>query len=964
MQNSRELAPPKLCLKTSGGGSPPPPPPANQNPYFTRCPDNIRVTAPAGETKAAVTWDEPKATDKEEGTRKPNQVAGSPKGSLFEGSSSVTYEVRDSKDGRATCSFSITVTVTECWPAAPNPEHGRRSCSDFPSKRENIYGSECQFTCDPGYKISGASTVTCQANGSWSDTFPTCEPVDCGDPSNVVNEDLDCPKGHVYPEACYLRCKPGYQPADVSFIRCTSGGQWSQASACADREKPKFSNGCPANQQLYTGPLESPVPVTWDSPETSDNSGGPVTVTSQPPNGTSLGAGLHSIKFTAADATGNTEICYTTISVQAKECPGFPSPDHGHVTCSQGYVEGSQCTVTCDEGYEVTGQATLTCTGNETWDSPPPVCTAVVCPVPVSVSHGHFVCTSAYVFQSECSLVCDSGYQAESYLTIRCLANATWSTHGSCKDIEPPVFTNGCPANIEQYAARLGEETRVSWDDPDVTDNSGEPVQLASDVISGSVFQSGVTHVTYTANDMAGNNRTCKFTVTITTSVCEIPDLEQPNRTITLMIYDCPDGHVYGAACTLNCTHGYPLLGADTITCERDNTTYPPSLYWGWPDSSAAVPECRQYLRPSDMRLHADVFYYAGNCDTSLDELRQNFIDRINNSTWKDACINVPLCTAENVEVTCGAITGRRKKRSTDNNVYVQFDFDIKMSYVEGSKTKEEAYQEYMAMAATVQSKLTADANAGHFNFLGLETNEYSVGYPSLRADCPPGTYFETWDTTTYIACSGCGAGYYLSEGSTQCEACPVGSYTELDNATSCTPCPPGWSTLTTGSKNSSDCKEQCLAGSSSYNGFVPCLQCSAGRFQPQVEAKTCELCPAGTWTIAGGSTDFDQCVLVVFDIVCFGFRWRQGHLLVLTLNLALGATYLFLQACTPARQMSLWFLQKVDPVTWSRLVFVADLENALTTVYHQSHVLLSFNQTSFTSPSSAVMNISVSQGK
>ena len=59
------------------------------------------------------------------------------------------------------------------------------------------------------------------------------------------------------------------------------------------------------------------------------------------------------------------------------------------------------------------------------------------------------------------------------------------------------------------------------------------------------------------------------------------------------MVYSCPQGYVFGASCTLNCTHGYPLVGSDTITCERDDSTYPPTMSWDWEGPSAVKPECR-----------------------------------------------------------------------------------------------------------------------------------------------------------------------------------------------------------------------------------------------------------------------------------------------------------------------------------------------------------------------------------
>ncbi|KAK7479383.1 hypothetical protein BaRGS_00029375, partial [Batillaria attramentaria] len=53
-----------------------------------------------------------------------------------------------------------------------------------------------------------------------------------------------------------------------------------------------------------------------------------------------------------------------------------------------------------------------------------------------------------------------------------------------------------------------------------------------------------------------------------------------------------------------------------------------------------------------------------------------------------------------------------------------------------------------------------------------------------------------------------CGQGYYLPVGTSQCEECPVGTYSEsLTPVTSCTPCPPGQTTLSPASDSRSDCQ-------------------------------------------------------------------------------------------------------------------------------------------------------------
>ena len=41
----------------------------------------------------------------------------------------------------------------------------------------NSVGSFTTFLCNSGFDLVGTQTVTCQANGMWSDPPPTCEPI-------------------------------------------------------------------------------------------------------------------------------------------------------------------------------------------------------------------------------------------------------------------------------------------------------------------------------------------------------------------------------------------------------------------------------------------------------------------------------------------------------------------------------------------------------------------------------------------------------------------------------------------------------------------------------------------------------------------------------------------------------------------------------------------------------------------
>jgi hypothetical protein len=82
-------------------------------------------------------------------------------------------------------------------------------------------------------------------------------------------------------------------------------------------------------------------------------------------------------------------------------------------------------------------------------------------------------------------------------------------------DIEPPVFTNGCPTYINMNLTDPAVTCLVvNWAEPMVSDNCSTPM-VTSNYSSGHCFTGGLTIVTYTAADTVGNTSTCSFAVSI-----------------------------------------------------------------------------------------------------------------------------------------------------------------------------------------------------------------------------------------------------------------------------------------------------------------------------------------------------------------------------------------------------------------------------------------------------------------
>ena len=82
------------------------------------------------------------------------------------------------------------------------------------------------------------------------------------------------------------------------------------------------------------------------------------------------------------------------------------------------------------------------------------------------------------------------------------------------QDTTPPNV-RGCPQPLTFSVSPGNTSGRLSWTEPTATDNSNMTPAVTQSHQPGDTFPIGVTQVSYVFRDMAGNQATCSFTVTI-----------------------------------------------------------------------------------------------------------------------------------------------------------------------------------------------------------------------------------------------------------------------------------------------------------------------------------------------------------------------------------------------------------------------------------------------------------------
>ncbi|XP_078610838.1 P-selectin-like [Branchiostoma floridae x Branchiostoma japonicum] len=131
------------------------------------------------------------------------------------------------------------------------------------------YQVRVMFICNPGYHLNGASSATCRADGTWSNSAPTCTLRACPTLTPPTNGTLSPPgPAYSYPTQVTITCNSGYQLNGVSPVTCQANGQWSNpVPTCTPRQCPGLT--APTNGALspsgsaYSYPTQ--VTVTCNS---------------------------------------------------------------------------------------------------------------------------------------------------------------------------------------------------------------------------------------------------------------------------------------------------------------------------------------------------------------------------------------------------------------------------------------------------------------------------------------------------------------------------------------------------------------------------------------------------------------------------------------------------------------------------------------------------------------------------
>uniref|UniRef100_A0A8V0YHJ7 p-selectin n=1 Tax=Gallus gallus TaxID=9031 RepID=A0A8V0YHJ7_CHICK len=438
-------------------------------------------------------------------------------------------------DDRQWSAETPTCIAVTC-PVLSAPEHGELNCSHLHGNF--TFNSTCDFSCQPGFELTGPQSRECTAVGNWTGEIPRCKAISCPVLSAPEHGELNCSHLHgsfTFNSTCDFSCQPGFELVGSQSRECTATGNWTgDTSRCKAVTCPVLS--APEHGELNCSHLHGNF--TFNS--TCDFSCQP---------GFEL-TGPQSRECTAmGNWTGDTTQC------KAISCSVLRAPEHGELNCSHlhgNFTFGSTCNLSCQPGFELLGPQSRECMPTRAWTGETSRCKAVTCPVLSAPKHGELNCSHLhgnFTFNSTCDFSCQPGFELTGPQSRECTAVGTWSKDTPrCKAVTCPVLS--APEHGELNCSHLHENFTFG----STCDFSCQP----GFELLGSQSRECTATRTWTRESPQ-----CKA---ISCSLLSAPEHGE------LSCFHLYENFTFGSVCDFSCQPGFELIGPQSRECTATGT--------------------------------------------------------------------------------------------------------------------------------------------------------------------------------------------------------------------------------------------------------------------------------------------------------------------------------------------------------------------------------------------------------
>nr|XP_042895666.1 sushi, von Willebrand factor type A, EGF and pentraxin domain-containing protein 1 isoform X2 [Parasteatoda tepidariorum] len=722
-------------------------------------------------------------------------------------------------------------------PALSPPRHGYMTCTT----PDNVFETECHFSCDHGYTLVGSKKRTCLAISLWDGLSALCRPVSCSPLKPIHNGIVTpskCTKGKSsFNEECSFECKKGFTIAGPERRKCIDSGVWSEPeidTTCVDIEPPVIK--CPEDIVVDADESDASALVEWPNPLTYDNSEEPVTVTVIPAivSPRRFDIGVAAVLYSAEDRARNRARCNFTVTVRDIQAPTIDRCVSPSIFLSRVlpvtvtweeplFSDNSGKAVTVWRSHEKPAAFPLGSTDivyevrDQAGNNNTCIITITVqehaCAFPSDPINGRSNCTEAEngVF---CSLTCNEGYgfAMKTPPFYFCAYDGIW---------QPSEYLPFPDCSIVFFSNAIYKIGTVS-----VT-SEGQGLTCEDNFLLAQLEKHLERKISNRVSHVCRNNVICEVENMIAECEEERDKLEEESNSIFLRKRRSFHNNAKRMS---RFKRGVPMphLLAKSRAMNRTSS-------FGSFDSHHM--ESPNLLDRSSLSSFGTSGYGVTESVTQFDV----------------GSIGYPR-TGQDIRPELSGVT------LVENNPNkIELEFYLRGKMAENSEERREQNSLMHSVQEAMQFLQDA-AYSGELD-ISLGNNKLHVEYVKFDED-EPMFVCEAGTVAQGNICLKCPVGTYFNVVFETCEACSLGTYQFLEGQFSCVVCPEKTSTTTGQSKSVGECKAQCLPGSFSATGLEPCETCSIGQYQPNYASQECAPCPLGTTTHRRGVRSQTECKL------------------------------------------------------------------------------------------------------
>uniref|UniRef100_A0A665VX57 Signal peptide, CUB and EGF-like domain-containing protein 2 n=1 Tax=Echeneis naucrates TaxID=173247 RepID=A0A665VX57_ECHNA len=204
---------------------------------------------------------------------------------------------------------------------------------------------------------------------------------------------------------------------------------------------------------------------------------------------------------------------------------------------------------------------------------------------------------------------------------------------------------------------------------------------------------------------------------------------------------------------------------------------------------------------------------------------------------------------------------GRKAGEEDGSLITAEFELDVNLEEVTGccdlNCARRRSEKRLRKTIRTLRKSINREQFHLHFAGSDYELSKNQDQPAELTGHCVGG------QVLVGRKCVSCSVGTYYNGDQGRCVLCPAGTYQDEEGQMSCEVCPgPEGREVSkvVGARNMSECGGQCSPGQYSHDGFLPCLPCPLGTYQPEVGRTSCFPCGGNLVTKRSGAFTFQEC--------------------------------------------------------------------------------------------------------